>query len=323
MATHREPARRATVRRSVPSRPALDDDCVGASARAPRRPLVALLVVAATSFASFAAVAQADPKASPTSPSEWSSSSVSIAIEAPPAAPSAAASPSASSASSASPAADPEARPPFAGGALVSDGDPREGLDPFPSVGEYLGYGVAFNSEGLLTPGGLCNQAVLASASPVLPSTQTNSAPCVLGSGGGLSFSGSYRSQRHSLGAAYEVTFHDTNNIYQRGVLQQIRFEYRVRPSYLTFTDSIAGFLGAGGGVVGYGDNWAIATWGPVGHLTAGTEFDLGVKVSFIVAIAYRAIYFRSFVDAIGLERPSGLAHMLGLTLGFELRDPL
>jgi hypothetical protein len=188
------------------------------------------------------------------------------------------------------------------------NGDTREGLDPFPSTGRYLDYGVAFNSESSLSPGRLCPKEAKES--------------CVFGSGGGISVGAAYRTLSNSLGALYEVTFHDSSNIYQRGVLQQFRGEWRVRPRMLS-GGSVTGFLGVGGQIQTYGDNWAIATWGPGASGMIGGEIDLGVKVAIVVSLAYRALYFRSFQDASGQERPAGIAHVLGLTLGLELHDPL
>ena len=189
------------------------------------------------------------------------------------------------------------------------DGDPREGLDPFPSTGHFLDYGVSFASEALLTPGGLCPKEA--------------KEKCVLGGGGGLAFAAAYRAPGYSLGAVYEVTFHDSSNIYQRGVLQQLRAEWRVRPRWLSVGGAVTPFLGLGGGFNGYGDNWALSTYGPAAHAMIGGEIDLGVKVALVVAIAYRAMYLRSFVDASGQDRPSAVAHLLGLQLGLELHDPL
>jgi hypothetical protein len=193
--------------------------------------------------------------------------------------------------------------------AWSGDGDTREGLDPFPSTGQYLDYGMSFHSEALLTSGRLCPK-----------DAKEN---CVLGSGAGISFFGAYRSPTYSLGAAYEVTFHDSSNIYQRGVLQQLRGEWRIRPRGLVISDSVVGFLGVGAGIAAYGDNWAIDTYGPSAHGMIGGEIDLGVKVALVIAISYRALYLRSFTDPSQQERPAGIAHMLGLSVGLELHDPL
>jgi hypothetical protein len=188
-------------------------------------------------------------------------------------------------------------------------GDTREGLDPFPSTGRYLSYGFAFHSEGLLAPGNVCPEAA--------------SEQCILGTGGGISFSGALRVPAYSLGVTYEASFHDSHNIYQRGVLQQLRGEWRLRRLGFDITETIHPFVGAGGGVAGYGDNWAIATLGGSGHAMLGAEWDIGVKVSVNFALAYRAIYFRAFDDPTPQHRPAGLVHLLGLQLGLELHEPL
>lgn len=188
-------------------------------------------------------------------------------------------------------------------------GDTRAGLDPFPSTGQYLSYGASFYSEAKLGSGGLC------------PTDATTR--CVLGGGGGIAFSGAYRLPSYSLGAVYEVTFHDSNAVYQRGVLQQLRGEWRYRPRFAVLYESINLFAGLGGGIATYGDDWGISTFGPSGHLTIGSEVDMGVKLSFVFSLAYRVFYFRQFVDASGQDRPAGPVQMLGIQLGLELHDPI
>lgn len=190
-----------------------------------------------------------------------------------------------------------------------SAGDTREGLDPFPSTGQYISYGASFFSEAKLGSGRLC------------PADAKES--CVLGGGGGLAFSGFYRGPSSSLGAIVEVTFHDSNAIYQRGVLQQLRGEWRLRPRWAVLYESVNGFASLGAGIAAYGDDWAIATFGPAGHIAVGAEIDLGVKLALVVGFAYRLMYFRQFVDATGQDRPAGLTQMLGFQLGLELHDPL
>ena len=188
-------------------------------------------------------------------------------------------------------------------------GDTREGLDPFPSTGQYLSYGFAFHSEGVIATGKIC---------PKVANEQ-----CILASGGGISLSGAVRTQLYSLGVVYEASFHDSNNLYQRGVLQQLRGEWRFRPRGLDLTESIHPFIGAGAGIAGYGDNWRLATLGASGNAMIGAEWDLGVKLSMTLAIAYRAIYFRAFEDPSKQYREAGIAQMLGLSLGLELHEPL
>jgi len=191
----------------------------------------------------------------------------------------------------------------------TSGGSAREGLDPFPSTGQYLSYGFAFHSEGVVATGKVCPAAA--------------SESCILGSGGGISLSGAVRTQLYSLGVVYEARFHDSNNIYQRGVLQQLRGEWRLRPRGLDLTESIHPLIGAGAGIAGYGDNWSLATLGAAGHAMLGAEWDLGVKLSMTFAIAYRVIYFRAFEDPSKQFREAGVAQMLGLQLGLELHEPL
>ncbi|MBL8717134.1 MAG: hypothetical protein JNL79_14205 [Myxococcales bacterium] len=187
--------------------------------------------------------------------------------------------------------------------------DPREGLDPFPSTGRYLAYGFSFHSVALLSAGGVCPGGA--------------KEPCVIGGGGGLSLGGAYRTPDDTIGAVYEATFHESSSIYQRGVLQQLRGEWRRRPRWFSFSDGVNGFYGFGAGAAIYGDNWRAATIAGLAQTMAGVEVDLGVKLALVVSLSYRAFLFRSFTDASGEQRPTGVAQFLGLELGLELHEPL
>lgn len=193
----------------------------------------------------------------------------------------------------------------------TTDGaDAREGLDPIPSRGVYVAYGLSIDSEALLTPGNLCPNG-------------TQGASCVLGNGAGIALRVSRRTDESSIGAALSVTFHSSDNIYQRGILDQLRAEYRVRPRFAAVRDTIAGFVGVGAGIAAYGDDWAIATVGASGHAMIGAEIEVSVKLAVVVGFTYRAIYFKGFKDESNLVREAGLAQLLGFDLGLELRDPL
>ena len=145
----------------------------------------------------------------------------------------------------------------------------------------------------------------------------------MLGGGAGISLSGAYRVPGYSLGAVYEVTFHDSHAIYQRGSLQQARGEWRLRPHFALIGESIAGFVSVGAGIAAYGDNWALSTLGPSAHVAIGVEVELGVKLNLVVSFAYRGVYFRDFTDASGQLRLAGVTQLLGFQLGLELNEPL
>ena len=187
--------------------------------------------------------------------------------------------------------------------------DPREGLDPFPSTGRYLSYGFSFHSLALLSAGGVCPGGA--------------KEPCVIGGGGGLSFTGAYRTPEDTWGIGYGVTFHESSTIYQRGVLQQLRGYVRVRPHWLGFGDGVNGFYGFGTGAAVYGDNWRVATVAALAQTMVGAEVDIGVKLALVVSLSYQAFLFHSFLDASGQARPTGVAQFLGLQLGLELHEPL
>ncbi len=186
--------------------------------------------------------------------------------------------------------------------------NPRAGLDPLPSVGRFLTYSVGLPIEALLDPGAVCAHAV---------------EHCMIGGGAGVAFGGAYRNGTTAFGAVWEVTFHDSHSIYQRGVLEQLRAEWSYHPHAAILFDGVQPFLYAGGGLAVYGDNWAVATFGPSGSFGAGLEFEMGVKLSATVSFAYHPVYFRPFQDASGTQRPAGIVHFLGLNFGLELREPL
>lgn len=186
--------------------------------------------------------------------------------------------------------------------------NPRAGLDPYPSVGRYVTYSIGFPVEALLDPGVVCAHAL---------------ERCMIGGGGGIALGAAYRDGGTSLGAVYEVTFHDSHSIYQRGVLEQIRGEWALHSRSPLIFEGVQPFLSAGAGFAVYGDSWAIATYGPIGSLGAGIEIELGVKLTATASLAYRPIYFKRFSDASGQERPAGFVHFLGFNFGLQLREPL
>jgi hypothetical protein len=186
--------------------------------------------------------------------------------------------------------------------------NPRAGLDPYPSVGRFITYSIGFPVEALLDPGVVCAHVL---------------ERCMIGGGGGIALGAAYRDGGTSLGAVYEVTFHDSHSIYQRGVLEQIRGEWTLHSRSPLLFEGVQPFLSAGAGFAVYGDNWAIATYGPIGSLGAGLELELGVKLTATASLAYRPIYFKRFSDAGGTERAAGFVHFLGLNFGLQLREPL
>jgi hypothetical protein len=175
-----------------------------------------------------------------------------------------------------------------------------------PAVGNpFIQYGVAFTTEVVASAGQMCAVA---------------NYPCVLGSGGGVVFPriGWRSSGAWYIGGAYELSKQDANTIYPLAILQQLRGEARY---YFLGGHVLNPFVGGSAGLAGYGNEWAVNTFGPVGAVTFGLEAQLsrGTVISF--ALNYRAIYFKAFNDS-AVNRPAGVAQLVGLDLQLEVRDP-
>ncbi len=210
------------------------------------------------------------------------------------------------------PAPAPTAPPGVPGTALPGSGndiDTRTARDlerapPPPTSVVYFQYGVAFAANGVVAPGPICDNPGV---------------PCILGSGGGIVVRGGWRSTGPLyLGVAYELTKQDPNKLYRLALLQHARAEGRY---YLT-TARVTDVYGAGSvGVTGYGNEWAIDTWGPSASLGGGVEYQITRRTVVGLALTYRLLYFQRFTDTSLAERAPGIAQMYGLDLVLEQRD--
>jgi len=166
-------------------------------------------------------------------------------------------------------------------------------------------YGVAFDGEFVLAPGGICDP----------------SAPCILGSGGGVSVRfGVLYGRATYLGLTYSLTKQDPARLYRFATLQQGRLEFR---KYLDSERDVRLFGGVGVGLAGYGDQWGVDTFGPVGSIGGGLEIELSARTVVVTSLAYRLIRLSSFRDSSNLDRPAGYTHILGLELALEARSPI
>ncbi len=177
---------------------------------------------------------------------------------------------------------------------------------PPPSGNTFVQYGVAFTTEAVASPGKMC-------ASPLVP--------CILGSGGGIVVPrvGWRSAGPWYIGGAYEISKQDANTLYRLAILQQLRGEARY---YFLTGQILTPFIGGGAGIVGYGDEWALSTYGIEGTATVGVEAQVSRSTVVGVALNYRAMYFRPFVDSSGAMREGSLAQLWGLDLQLEVRDP-
>ncbi len=183
---------------------------------------------------------------------------------------------------------------------------------PPPISAHYLQYGVALTGETVASAGQVC--------------PRTTNLPCILGDGGGLTVRVGYRGRgAWYLGGAYELSRQDSANLLRLAILQQLRAELRL---YLTRVTRLAPYVGAAAGGAIYGNEWALDTWGAATAVGAGTEFQVTPSIVLNLGVLYRQLLLRRWTDGAGQPRATGplgfgLAHMVALEFGFEIRDPL
>jgi hypothetical protein len=180
---------------------------------------------------------------------------------------------------------------------------------PPPSEHAYIQYGVALAAEIVAFPGPACSDA---------------SNPCILGSGGGVVARAGWRpSETLYLGGAYEMSKQDPHELYRLALLQQARAEAR---RYFPTGREVSPFLLLGVGIGAYGSEWwpvgPVDTWGPSASVGGGIEVQIGGPV-LVVSLAYRPMYFHSWVDSSALSHDSGIAHFVGLEASIEAQDSL
>jgi opacity protein-like surface antigen len=194
---------------------------------------------------------------------------------------------------------------------------------PPPISSHYLQYGVALTGETVASAGQVCPR----DPSNSMPETLLRRpVPCILGNGGGLAIRVGYRSRGPwYLGGAYEFSRQDSANLLRLPILQQLRAELRV---HLTRVTRLSPYLGAAAGGVVYGNEWGLDTWGGGSAMGAGLEFQVTSSIVLNMAINYRQLFLRRWRDGAGQLRADGpldfgLAHMVALEFGFEIREPL
>jgi hypothetical protein len=174
-----------------------------------------------------------------------------------------------------------------------------------PTELDFLQYGAAFAFEGRAKSGSVC------------PAGST--APCILGSGGGLGLRVGHRSHEGwYIGGAYEFSKQDASSLLRLPILQQLRAEAR---KYLLLGTRMSPYIAGAAGLVGYGSEWKIDTFGPMVGAQIGLEFESTREVYVGFAPAYRVMRLRGWTDGAGQERPGAFAHFLGLELTLEARS--
>ncbi|NRA34409.1 MAG: hypothetical protein HRU17_13805 [Polyangiaceae bacterium] len=183
---------------------------------------------------------------------------------------------------------------------------------PPPIRAHHLNYGVGIGIESMADPGDAC------------PSGST--APCIIGSGLGLTVRLGYRTRGDwYVGGAYESSRQGSSNLLRLGTLQQLRAETRY---YASRAYRLQPFAAGAVGVAAYGNEWAVDTVGPIAAIGAGIDFEMSRTSIVGAGISYRPIAFRGWTDGAGVRRSDaffgfGLSHMIGLEFRLELRSPL
>jgi hypothetical protein len=183
---------------------------------------------------------------------------------------------------------------------------PSVSESPVPPTSQhaYIQYGVALAAEAVASAGTICDRVD----------------HCIFGDGGGLVARVGWRpSEQIYLGGAYEISKQDPQQLYRLGILQQVRAEGR---RFFPTGREVAPFILLGAGLAGYGNEWAIDTWGPTGTLGGGIEVELGGPV-LELSVAYRPMYFHEWVVATTNDLQSGIAHFIGIDVSVEARDTL
>jgi hypothetical protein len=202
--------------------------------------------------------------------------------------------------------ASPALPPPQVPNAPTSRTPEAERTRPPPLHVEYLQYGVAVVAETNLYAGAICD---------------TQGAPCILGSAGGLVIRGGYRSAGPwYIGGAYQFAKMDSSNLFRLGIFQQLRFEMRYLPD---IGYRAAPFASWGVGALAYGNEWGVTTGGGLAFGGAGVELEVSRVAVIGFSVVYRPMLIAGFRDSAGAERSTGLAHFLGAELQFELRSEI
>jgi hypothetical protein len=165
---------------------------------------------------------------------------------------------------------------------------------------------------------------VVAETGSICPATAT--APCILGSGVGLTLRIGYRTRGpFYVGGAYEFSRQESSNLLRLAILQQLRGEARY---YMLEGTRFTPYLAAGVGGCLYGNEWGAYTGGITAYLGAGVEFQISRTSVVGASLGYRPVAFRHWEDSAGQVRADalfgfGVGHLIGAELVFEVRDPL
>lgn len=199
----------------------------------------------------------------------------------------------------------------LSGIASAQPGPIPQATRPPPNSLEYVVTGIALSAETVVEPADMCPESINA---------------CILERGLGLGIRVGYRTRGPwYAGGAYEFSRHESSNLLRLAIMQQLRAEMRY---YADLGTRATPYIGVGLGAVIYGNEWGADTAGATGMLGPGVELVATQDLAVGAALYYRPMLFRAYTDTIGERRAEqllgfGVAHLLGLELIVELRDPV
>jgi hypothetical protein len=203
------------------------------------------------------------------------------------------------------PVASADAAPPATEAKL----DPPKKSDarPSPLQVDYAQYGLAIGGDFDLASG------------PICPANEVT--PCIIGSGGGLTLRGGYRSAGPwYFGAAYQFSKLDSNNLFRLGTFQQLRFETRY---FLDFGSRISPYFEWGAGGCIYGNLFGADTGGAVLRGGGGMQVEITRFVVVGLGLSYQPVLLVGYTDTTKQVRDTGVTHFLHFEVVIELRTEL
>jgi len=182
-------------------------------------------------------------------------------------------------------------------------------VKPPPLHIDYVISGIGVSADVLVSAGAVCRQPA------------GGGVPCILGSGGGLTLRGGYRSPGPwYVGGAYQFSKTNSSNLYRLATLQQLRAEMRYMFD-LGYRTTPYATWGAGGVV--YGNEWGVETGGGTFLAGIGAEVQLSRLAMIGVALVYQPVVLAGWKDTANYVRAAGVAQYLRLELQVEIRSEL
>jgi hypothetical protein len=161
-------------------------------------------------------------------------------------------------------------------------------------------YGVGASADSVVGAGQMC----------------PDSDQCILGSGAGVQVRFGI-SIDHKIygGLTYSVAKMDSAKVYRLATLQQIRGEFR---RIFLSENRLRPLLIASAGILGYGNEWSFATFGPSASVGAGAEIDLTHTLTAMASLSYRLGYLGGFDATAETKRGGSVVQFLCLEIAID-----